>query len=323
MSTHRPNLRRVLSDTWRLITAQPRHFSTLSILFLLPNYSLSAITYTFLSLHPTSHLLSGRITIPILYAVFVLVFGICAKASITHSTFRGFYGKPGVLISSLDSIRVSFLPLLATHLTAKITQGLIVLGFGNSVRLTYEGLRLLSGQPLEIHRVYFLVLVFVTVLNLLIAAFLAAAMIYFIFRWYVATPVVVAESQWGFPPLKRSGFLVHEAKRVVFSMMFFFGILFGVSWIWCWNLVAIVRRNSTVRWEYFVVQMIFCVGFWTILSLYSMAATTVLFIHCKAALHGGVEMVTAFQIDLEDDGGDDVDEEEELGRKIYVRLPFH
>ncbi|KAK6157799.1 hypothetical protein DH2020_012047 [Rehmannia glutinosa] len=307
MSTHSPSLWRVLSETWRIIIGHPRHFLALSVLFLLP-ISFASIIYTFLvqptSLH--SHYLqslflvsipdpktgNSQLLISILYILSVFLFSLCATPSITYSTFTAFYGKPVKFVSSLKSILVSFFPLLATLFVTEIILGLIIFAFALLMLVAYNGLVLL-GVEMDYNSGYFLV--FVTV----IAVFLVGLLVYLLVEWCLSNAVVVLESKWGFAPLKRSSYLVKGMRKVARSIMVLFGILGGLSSMWYSNLIANAGGSSK---GWIVVQMAVYVVFSTLLSLYGMAANTVLFVYCKE-LHG--KMV--FQRD------------EEMGRE-YVRL---
>ncbi|KAL7132781.1 hypothetical protein ABFS83_12G096900 [Erythranthe nasuta] len=306
MSTQRPNLWRLISESSHIIGAQPRHFSALSVLFLLP-ISISTLIYQFL-LRPDS-IGSGygrsQLQIQITYLIFVAVFGLCGSASITYSTVRGFYGKRVTLTSSLKSILVSFFLLLATKLVAQIIVALVIFGFGVSMVLAYNGL-LLLGLEMDYDSLYFLIFV------ILIAAVVVAAMIYVEVGWCLTTAVVVVESRWGFAPLKRSWHLVKGMRWVAFSMVVVFLILGGLLSKWFSIVVAKSGGggggNGWKNWG-FCLQAFVYANILTVVLLYNMIATAVLFIHCRA-LHG--EDMAAFH----------KSEEEEEFDGEYLPLPF-
>ncbi|KAA8532931.1 hypothetical protein F0562_032952 [Nyssa sinensis] len=100
----------VLSESKRIINAHSRHFLALSVLFVLP-LSFSFIIYptlqhtlfqsdakntkallrytdTYSSDHPLKTL-----ALPLIYTLFVLFLSLCAVATITYSTYHGFYGS--------------------------------------------------------------------------------------------------------------------------------------------------------------------------------------------------------------------------------------
>ncbi|KAG6407857.1 hypothetical protein SASPL_130857 [Salvia splendens] len=274
MSAHSLNLFGVLSETKRIINAHSRHFLALSVLFLLP-LSFSLVVFPSLSHSPsplshyhrslfffsssspdlppiaTSHLLLAS-----LYALFALFLSLFATASITHSTFHGFYGRPVKFISSIKYVLTSFLPLIGTLIISIFILGLIALGFGGGV---------------------------VPVVR-----------------------VVVVESKWGFAAMRRSACLVRGMRGVAFGLILLFQSLLGLVGLLCSTVIPSAGGLSIRDWISwaFVFQAVVYTGFMTILMLYSVAATAVLFMYCKA-LQGEL----AFEI------------AEEFAQE-YIRLPF-
>ncbi|CAI9767978.1 unnamed protein product [Fraxinus pennsylvanica] len=221
-----------------------------------------------------------------------------ATASVTYSTFHGFYGRPVKLVSSLKSVLYSVLPLFVTLVVMNVLVGLIVLGFGVFVGLVYKGVQIL-GFEIEYESNYFLCFaVFVMVLAV-------SVLIYLTVEWSLAYVVVVLESKWGLQPLKRSACLIKGMRWVALAVMFSFGILIGLFAMASSSLVlnAGYIRGGRLSWA-FVLQTVVCSGFMTVLMLYSVAAHTVLYMYCKA-LHGEL----AFDI------------AEEFARE-YLSLPF-
>ncbi|KAG8383064.1 hypothetical protein BUALT_Bualt05G0145800 [Buddleja alternifolia] len=313
MATHTLNLRGVLSETKRIINAHSRHFLALSVLFLLP-LSFSLIIFPSLS-QSRSILTPYRqsvfffttenpqidkpyFTLPILYALFVAVLSLCATASITYSTFHGFYGRPVKFISSIKSVLFSIFPLIVTLIVTQMILGLIVSAFGGFTLLVFKGIALF-GVEIELHNVYFLSF------GVVIAGLVLGLLIYLQVEWCLSSVVVVVESQWGFSPLRRSSYLIKGMRRVAFSMIVLFGLLIGFLAALCSSLVPDVGgiREGWVSWA-FIFQTVVYTGFMTILMLYSVAASAVLFMYCKA-LHGEL----AFEI------------AEEFAQE-YVSLPF-
>ncbi|KAK4403060.1 hypothetical protein Sango_1046700 [Sesamum angolense] len=296
MSTHSPTLWTILSETSRIIRAHFRQFLALSLLFIFP---VSILTFIYpLLLHPTSFLdlqiANPQLLIPLIYAFLVLFSSLCSTASLTYTTFHGFYGRPVKFLSSLKSILVSFLPLLATLLVVQLILGLLILVFVILMLLAYNGL-LLFGFEMDYDSQYFLVFV------ILMSALLVGLLVYLQVEWSLSNAIVVVESTWGFAPLKRSSYLVKGMRRVVFSMIVLVGAVVGLFSMWYSSLLANAGRGMISWW--FVAQMVIYAGLLTMVSVYSMAATTVLFVYCKMS-HG--ELV--FEID------------EELGGE-YARLP--
>ncbi|KAL0420971.1 UNVERIFIED_CONTAM: hypothetical protein Slati_3120000 [Sesamum latifolium] len=297
MSTHSPSLWTILSDTSRIIRAHFRQFLALSLLFIVP-VSILTFIYPFL-LHPTSshdlQLANPQLLIPLIYVFLVLFSSLCATASLTYTTFHGFYGRPVKFLSSLKSILVSFLPLLATLLVVQLIVGLLVLVFVILMLLAYNGI-LLFGFEMDYDSNYFLVFV------ILMSAFLVGLLVYLQVEWSLSNAIVVVESKWGFAPLKRSSYLVKGMRRVVFSMIVLVGAMVGLFSMWYSRLLRNAGGGMISWW--IVAQMVVYAGLLTMVSLYSMAANTVLFVYCKMS-HG--ELV--FEID------------EELGAGEYARLP--
>ncbi|KAL2226196.1 uncharacterized protein LOC105160086 [Sesamum indicum] len=295
MSTHSPSLWTILSETSRIIRAHFRHYLALSLLFIFPTSILTFI-YPFL-LHPASshdlQIAKSQLLIPLIYGFLVVFSSLCATASLTYTTFHGFYGRPVKFLSSLKSILVSFLPLLATRLVVQLILGLLIFVFVILMLLAYNGL-LLFGFEMDYDSKYFLVFV------ILMSALLVGLLVYLQVEWSLSNAIVVVESKWGFAPLKRSSYLVKGMRRVVFSMIVLVGIVVGLFSMWYSRLLA--NAGGGISW-WIVAQMVVYASLLTMVSLYSMAATTVLFVYCKMS-HG--ELV--FEID------------EELGG-MYARLP--
>ncbi|KAL0318176.1 UNVERIFIED_CONTAM: hypothetical protein Scaly_2856700 [Sesamum calycinum] len=270
MSTHSPTLWTILSETSRIIRAHFRQFLALSLLFIFP---VSILTFIYpLLLHPTSFLdlqiANPQLLIPLIYAFLVLFSSLCSTASLTYTTFHGFYGRPVKFLSSLKSILVSFLPLLATLLVVQLILGLLILVFVILMLLAYNGL-LLFGFEMDYDSQYFLVFV------ILMSALLVGLLVYLQVEWSLSNAIVVVESKWGFAPLKRSSYLVKGMRRVVFSMIVLVGAVVGLFSMWYSSLLANAGRVMIIWW--FVAQMVVYAGLLTMVSVYSMAATTVLF----------------------------------------------
>ncbi|KAJ0825744.1 hypothetical protein HanRHA438_Chr17g0806571 [Helianthus annuus] len=117
-----------LSEAKRIFSAHSRHFLALSVLFLLPlSFSLIifptlqlsltqsyVVSTQFLTLHPTHTYLPHHLTLPLIYTLFIYTFFLCATATITYSTFHGFYGRPVKFFPAIKSLISSFFPLVKT-----------------------------------------------------------------------------------------------------------------------------------------------------------------------------------------------------------------
>ncbi|GER43774.1 F26K24.10 protein [Striga asiatica] len=274
MSTHSPSLRQVLSETWRVIAAHPRHFLALSALFLLP-VSFSAVLYYLHSISTISTpYTQPHLLISILYILPTLFFTLCAIPSITTTTFAAFHRKPISFRLSLQSIVLSFFPLLATKFITQIIFGSILFVFGVLVLVAYIGLTLL-GLEIEYdnNSPYFLVFV------VMATVVLVFVFVYLQVEWCLSSAVVVLESKWGFEPLRRSSRLVKGKRWVALSMTVLFASIGSVLTVLYSNLVR-SKGGVCQGWVVFV-QMVVYVVVSTVLSLYGLVANTVLFAYCK------------------------------------------
>ncbi|KAL1556665.1 hypothetical protein AAHA92_12257 [Salvia divinorum] len=314
MSAHSLNLCGVLSETKRIINAHSRHFLALSVLFLLP-LSFSLVVFPSLSHSPSplSHyhrslfffsspdppIGRSHLLLAVLYALFIVFLSLCATASITHSTFHGFYGRPVKFISSIKYVLISFLPLIGTLIISIFILGLIALGFGGFTVLVYNALALI-GVEIDYTNVYLMGFV---ALN---AVLLFGVLIYLQVEWCLLFVIVVVESKWGFAAMRRSACLVRGMRGVAFGLIVLFEALLGFVGLLCSTVVPSAGGLSSSDWITwaFVFQAVVYTGFMTILMLYSVAATAVLFMYCKA-LQGEL----AFEI------------AEEFAQE-YIRLPF-
>ncbi|XP_057810781.1 uncharacterized protein LOC131025168 [Salvia miltiorrhiza] len=315
MSAHSLNLCGVLSETKRIINAHSRHFLALSVLFLLP-LSFSLVVYPSLSHSPSplSHyhrslfffsspdlppIARSHFILATAYALFVAFLSLCATASITHSTFHGFYGRPVKFVSSIKYVLISFLPLIGTLIISKFIMGLIAFGFGGFTMMVYNALALI-GVEIDYTNLYFLGFV------ALITALLLGVLIYLQVEWCLSFVIVVVESKWGFAALRRSASLVRGMRGVALCLILLFESLLGLLGLLCSTVVPSAGGLSSRDWISwaFVFQAVVYTGFMTILMLYSVAATAVLYMYCKA-LQGEL----AFEI------------AEEFAQE-YIRLPF-
>ncbi|MCD7468653.1 hypothetical protein HAX54_007045 [Datura stramonium] len=330
-NTHTLNLWGVLSESKRIINAHSRHFLALSVLFLLP-LSFSLIIYPTLqttifesgftfsrpgNTHLSFSFVAGLpddptriqtqtqlptdarfLLVPLVYTLFAVLLSILAIATITYSTFHGFYGRPVKLVSSIRSHLLSFFPLVSTFLVSNAIVGLITLLFAFVLAFVVQGLQFL-GIELGYDSNYFvgLVICFGIVLVLVLIGLQV--------NWSLAYVIVVVESKWGYEPLRRSAYLVKGMKLVALSVLLFFGILISLLVGGCSSfLITLGEANG--GWTSFgvIFQMVVCSGFATLLMLQNLAANVVLYMYCKA-YHGEL----AFEI------------AEEFARE-YVCLPF-
>ncbi|OIT37888.1 PREDICTED: uncharacterized protein LOC109240145 [Nicotiana attenuata] len=325
--SHTLNLWGVLSQSKRIINAHSRHFLALSVSFLLP-LSFSLIVYPTLQtalsqsdsiiFHPQAHLSSSFLTLPnpfdptrdltrpdpnlllvlLAYTLFAVLLAIFAVATITYSTFHGFYGRPVKLLSSMQSVLYSFLPLVATLIVSRVIHALIVLLFALFGAIAVQCVQLL-GFEVNYDSNYF------AGLAILLGAAFVLVFIWLQVNWSLAYVIVVVESKWGYEPLRRSAYLVKGMRRVALSVLLFFGVLIGLLVGGCSSFLVTVGAASG-GWTSFgvILQMVVSSGFATLLMLQSLAASVVLYMYCKA-LHGELALDIAEEFASE-----------------YVYLPF-
>ncbi|KAL1551084.1 hypothetical protein AAHA92_18970 [Salvia divinorum] len=322
MSTQsRPSLGRVLSDTSRIISSNSLHFAALSLLFIFP-LSLFNIIHTLIqppSPSPSpfsSHyrrLLStvdstSQGQIPsfdksqLLYGFALLIFNAFSVSSITHSIFNAFHRNPIKLSSSLKSILSSFLPLLSTKLAYFVFFVAISFGFGICIGVVLFGMAVL-GLEVDPTAKSFMAVVFVATIVLVVL------FVYFGVKWCLVDAIAVVESKYGFAPFGRSSSLVKGMGRVAFQIIMLVAILHGIMSGWFSVLSGAAARTSDGGCGGGVaLQMVVYAVLSTALTLFGVAANTVLFIHCKA-VNGESEELDNFPSD-----------EKKLSQ-IYVQLP--
>ncbi|KAJ0868195.1 hypothetical protein HanRHA438_Chr12g0571861 [Helianthus annuus] len=273
---HTLNLIGVLSESKRIINTHSRHFLALSLLFLLP---LSCAIVSYPTLYPPTpqhdvvstqfhHPFTSPQTLifPLIYTLTTYLISLCALATITYSTFHGFYGRPVKLFPTIKSLLSSFFPLVSTALAGKFLLCLISLSF---LMFVFVIVTLIQS----------LVFVFVIDYNsnsfiwfiAVIGLALFMATLYFQIIWGLAPVIAVTESKWGFEPLWRSAYLINGMSVSGFTIV-----------------------EDWRSWE-FVLQTVVCsglLGFLVLLLLHYIAANTVLYMYCKA-LHGELAMEIA------------------------------
>ncbi|MFS8029015.1 hypothetical protein Hanom_Chr16g01517361 [Helianthus anomalus] len=309
---HTLNLLGVLSESKRIINTHSRHFLALSLLFLLPLSCAIVIYPTLYPPTPQHDVVSSQfhhpftspqtLIFPLVYTLTTYLISLCALATITYSTFHGFYGRPVKLFPTIKSLLSSFFPLVSTALAGKFLLCLISLSFLMFVFVIVTLIQtLVSVFVIDYNSNSFIW--FCAVIGL--ALFMCT--LYFQIIWGLAPVIAVTESKWGFEPLWRSAYLINGMRSVSLSLMLVFGGLIGV---WVWMGVRSVSGFTIVEdwrsWE-FVLQTVVCsglLGFLVLLLLHYVAANTVLYMYCKA-LHGELAMEIA----------------EEFARE-YVCLPF-
>ncbi|XP_058730575.1 uncharacterized protein LOC131602469 [Vicia villosa] len=292
------NLCSILSESKRIINAHSRHFLALSVIFLLPlSFSLIVSPTIFhlittSSNSPTIHILvrlahtqtqpqiktqtqttfNFPFPFPILLlSVFLLlIFSLSALATITHSVFHGFFGRPVKLLSAVTSLSSSFLPLLLTSILSHLIL--------HSLSLPIPLLSLFLPPNLSLSPI-----------TLTASTILLLALIFFLFylriSWTLASVIAIIENTYGIQPLRRSASLMNGMKYTGASCFLFFVSLEGIM-LWSGSLLAAVASDSGSWKDWaFVAQIVLTSAVLTILMLYNAAANTVLYMYCKA-VHG-------------------------------------
>ncbi|XP_050373023.1 uncharacterized protein LOC126790721 [Argentina anserina] len=291
----------LLTETKRIVGAHSRHFLALSLLFLLPIPFSSVLCHSLLSHYPTNSqqffLTSHSTPLPAMplllalaFALFVLLFSLFALASITYSVFHAFYGRPVKFLSAVNSIRVSFWPLLGTALASLLVFSLVLIVAGLFLFLMIGGFEMF-GFEMEVVSPYCVGLFIVC---------LAVAVLYLQLNWTLAGVVAVVEPRWGFDALSRSASLIKGMRGVAVSLIVFFhffGFCSGMSW---WSVY--LKREWDVSGN--VVQIVCYSMGAMVMLLYHLAANTVLYMYCKA-VHGELALEIAEEFASE-----------------YVSLPF-
>ncbi|KAF5754903.1 hypothetical protein HanXRQr2_Chr17g0796531 [Helianthus annuus] len=302
-----------LTEAKRIFSAHSRHFLALSVLFLLPlSFSLIifptlqlsltqsyVVSTQFLTLHPTHPHLPQHFTLPLIYTLFIYTFFLCATATITYSTFHGFYGRPVKFFPAIKSLISSFFPLVCTTFAATLVLFTISLTlFLLFMVIVIVGENLGFVIVIDYNSYYFMVLC------TLIGVVLCLLMMCLLVNWSLACVVVVTESKWGFQPLWRSAYLVKGMRSVSASLMVLFGVLVGF-WVWM-NASDVLWFDAVDGWRSwpFVLQLVVGTSVLTLFLLHNVSANTVLYMYCKA-LHGELAIEIA----------------EEFARE-YVSLPF-
>ena len=303
------NLWVVLTESKRIINAHSRHFLALSVLFLLPLcFSVTvfpSVSRLIIDQSSSSHnsvsLLRGSLPdgvvdpktlllLLIAFIVVVTVFNLLAIGSIAYSVYQGFYGRPVKLISAVRSSFASFLPLLATLISSNLIvfAVFLILGFAAFLLARLVGLDYASPDLSTV--VMFISLAIVVKLYV---------------KWILAWAIVVVESSWGFTPLKRSKSLIKGMESVSLSMILLYAVAQS-CFVWISIVAASAQMDDGKLWTkaFFVFQIVVTSAVLTVLMLYNVAATTVMYMYCKA-VHGELAWEIA----------------EEFARE-YVSLPF-
>ncbi|XP_050900638.1 uncharacterized protein LOC127107406 [Lathyrus oleraceus] len=259
-----PKIWDILSETKRIIDAQPRHYLTLTLIFLLPP-SFVSLLFNFLVKYlqqqqpppqPTYPILIISL-VSILFLLISSIFTLCAIISITYSIYHSFFNQPIKLKEAFKSVSTSFFPLLATDIIIFTIFFIVILLFALVIGAVSFLIAYVAGVDLQANS--FLVMVSLMLVFL-------TFMLYLGVHLSLVKVIVVVESVWGFEPLRRSWKLVKGRKRLILSVSSLFGSLQSM-WVWLtgynWVLILVFSPIVAMLW------------------LYSIAVLTVLYIYCK------------------------------------------
>lgn len=209
-----PSIWNVLSESIHIINSQPRHYLTLSLIFLLP-FSFLILISKLIIKHLQQQQPPIIISLYLLFLILSSIFSYSAFIAITYSVYNAFFNQPVKLKEAIKSITTSFFPLLATE--AIISP----IFFVNFFLFVY------------IKSYSYLVMLFYMVLMLVFMSYLEVNL-------GLVKVIVVVESSWGLEPLKRSWKLVKGMRKLVLSIFYLFGFLEVIlRWISGYNLVLI------------------------------------------------------------------------------------
>lgn len=164
-----------------------------------------------------------------------------------------------------------------------LMMGLVLFAVGSLAGIMYGAILLWTKTDLRV--AYFLNFV------VLLVVLILGVMIYFQLEWYLANVIVVVESKWGYAALRRSSYLVKGMRSVAFSIFVLYVSLLCIMSAFFSSSVPTPINSGSVSWMS-VLQTVAFTGIATILRLYSVAATAVLFIYCKG-LRGELATETA------------------------------
>lgn len=281
MSTPPFSLQTVISESRRIINEHSLHFMALCALFLLP-MSFSITLYP--TIKPQLLLLDQKsLILALSYTAFVFILSLCATSSITHSVFKGFYGRPVKFVSAIKSIFNSFLPLfVSTSLCHIILSGVLVI-FAIFLFSVVKFAELVGFDQYEYSSPYFIGL------GLVILIVYVCVLVYLQVKWSLVPVIVVVESSWGVKALKRSASLINEYKWMGLSLYLYFLMMTGLL-VWSSSLASttLIGIDIDDKWyvafELLSLMSSLLLIFWVFLT--NAAANTVLYIHCKAVVDG-------------------------------------
>ncbi|XP_058735317.1 uncharacterized protein LOC131607319 [Vicia villosa] len=253
-----PKIWDILSETKRIIVAQPRHYLTLSLIFLLPPSFVSLLLNILVkNIQQATYPILIFTLVSILLLLISSIFTLCAVISITYSVYHSFFNQPIKLKEAFKSISTSFFPLLATDIIIFAIFFVVLLLFALLIGAASFLITYVAGVDLQAHS--FLIVVSLMLVFLIFMLYLGAHL-------SLVKVIVVVESCWGLEPLRRSWKLVKGMKRLILRTLSLIGSLQSMlAWLtsYSWILILVISPIVAMLW------------------LYSIAVLTVLYIYCK------------------------------------------
>ncbi|CAH1431561.1 unnamed protein product [Lactuca virosa] len=282
---HTVNFSTIVSESRNIVKANKGHFYALSLFFL--PFSISIVVTPTLHSHLPRNFFTGDlfhkfllsdpipVVLHLLYILIVYLLTFCGIGTISYSTYNVLIGKPVSYFASLKSLTFSFLSLVLTAILAHTVMFLILLTF-----LLFGGIIVMLGESLGFVIGFFSI-------TLISFSIIIVKIIYFQMNWCLAFMVVVAESNWGVPALKRSWYLVKGARSVLVSLSSYFLIFFGSYFlIFCGSLVMLFSYNVPVTVDaWSILNMIWLTIIGSLMPMMWSVVNAVLYMHCKA-FHG-------------------------------------
>ncbi|CAN4124538.1 unnamed protein product [Withania somnifera] len=222
-----PLWRQILQSTVLIIRSHSLHFYALSILFLLPIFFTLVVYPSFhlalfhphynfnISTQPQFSHSSFEIIVFLMLTVLVVVFFLCAIATITYSSVQPFHDRSINLVSSIKSIRNSFIPLLSTFIILHSIFLSITIIFTLVFVFLLQNLGLTELKYNSNHFWFLLILVIVPIL------------LWLELNWSLAYVIAAAEYKCGFETLRRSAYLMKGMRWLAFWTHLFYWLTLG------------------------------------------------------------------------------------------------
>lgn len=257
------------------------HFYALSILFLLPIF-FTLIVYPSFHLalfHPhynftqlQSQMISfSEIIVLLMLTLLLVLFYLCAVATITYSAVQVSYDRPIDLVSSIKSIRNSFFPLLSTFILSHTIFISVILVFTLVFVFVAQILQSL-GLKYDLNHIWFLFILVIVPVVLWLQV-----------NWSLAYVIAVVESRCGFETLRRSAYLVKGMRWVALLNMLSYKLLMGMLVISGSMVLVILDAAEGNQWRSWVVILhtALCSVLGFLMMNYYLLGNVATYVYCK------------------------------------------